>query len=198
MEIEKCTVLEGHRLLVARRGGSGIVRCREQYGQQLNNERIHETEIGLEREYGAQNGWIITLMNHEMLTGLAVIQSNLVSLASPGRSELQNMSRFTSAFQAYTNLQMAMNNDRPYNAHHERFNSAIKEITSSVKDGSAIGAEARQLLKRAIPDEDELDRLRADSSPSLFHKLLVYFSPFLLAIALSLQITRVTAEVYVL
>ncbi len=169
-----------------------------QYGQDQINQRIHALEISLDREYGAENGWMLTLTNHQVISALLEMNSRLVTLEGGSKPGQQELSRFTARLQSYTSLNMSLNNYRPYNVHQAELEKAIQLARDEEDSGKEAASEASLLVSRAIPHENELDRLKTELSTSWFHWALVYFSPFLLAAALALRITRVTAEVFVL
>ena len=171
----------------------GLWGVAERYEQQRSNDRIHEQEVMLEREYTAQQGWIVTLMNTQMHAALIKIEGNPHKEAIVRRDVSQHI--FTHSL--YTSLQQAMNFHRPYNKHQGELESVIRNIESD-RYGKPVATEMRLLLKRAIPEEERLDRLRTDAARSFFGHSLAYSAPLLLAVALALRLTRVTAEVFVL
>jgi hypothetical protein len=61
-----------------------------------------------------------------------------------------------------------------------------------------VAAEADLLLNRAIGEEDELDRLGAEAKNARYSRSWLFLAPLLLAAAVALRLTRVTAEVFVL
>jgi hypothetical protein len=96
-------------------------------------------------------------------------------------------------------LRRELASNRPYNKNTDALDKVIAELRldgrEEVRD---IGDKADTMRRQAVADENRLDTLRAEVTSPLVDWVLKWVSPLLLALALAVRVTRVTAEVFVL
>ena len=171
----------------------GLWGVAEEYERQQAVNRVHEQEAMLEHEYSDHQVWIIALMNFQVQVALLKMEGT----PNAGVGTRREVTKHIYAHSLYTRLQQAMSFKRPLNRHREELEAVIRDIRAD-KNGETVAAEAALMLTRAIGEENELDRLRAEAKNAQHSRSWLFLAPLLLAAALALRLTRVTAEVFVL
>jgi hypothetical protein len=171
----------------------GLWGVAEEYERQQTTNRVHMQEASLEHEYSDQQSWIVTLMNSQIQVALLKMEETPNAGVGTRREVTQHIYEHS----LYTRLQQAMSLKRPLNRHREELEAVIRDIHAD-PNGKTVAAEAGLLLNRAIGEEDELDRLRGEAKNAQHSRIWLALAPLLLAAALALRLTRVTAEVFVL
>lgn len=171
----------------------GLWGVAEEYERLQAANRVHEQEMMLEHEYSDHQSWIVTLMNSQVQIALLKMEATPNTRVGTRREVTQHIY----AHSLYTRLQQAMSFKRPLNRHRGELEAVIRDIRAD-SNGKTVAAEADLLFNRAIGEEDELDRLRAEAKNSQHSRSWLFLAPLFLAVALALRLTRVTAEVFVL
>jgi hypothetical protein len=102
------------------------------------------------------------------------------------------------SYELFTDPQVAMAQNKPYCKNRLTIQTKIDSIRRDGDAGQVIAREASQMLSKIIPEEEKLDSFRAETPTSWYLRTLGYDSPFLVAVAIALRVTRVSAEVFAL
>jgi hypothetical protein len=177
-------------LLVAILGLWGTIARQE---QEHKTHLISDLERSLEWEYAAQQVEIEQLARKAFL--ITAMKSE-VPLNNEGRPGLRS---FLMSIQQAENLSRELAINRPYNKHPAELDKVISELRLDGREEMKnIGDKADTMRLKGVADENHLDTLRAEVTSPLLGWARKWVSPVLLALALAVRVTRVTAEVCVL
>lgn len=157
--------------------------------------QINDLEQSLEREYAAQQVWIGRLASNASFVAAMKMENQ------PNKDVVlrPDVLAYLMTSQQAARVQLALANKRPYHKHAVELDNLIAELRA---DGRAevknIGDEADLMRRRASADEERLDTVQAEATSPTVAWTLKWVSPVLLALAIAIRFTRVTAEIYVL
>mgnify|MGYP003382133011 CR=1 FL=1 len=171
----------------------GLWGISEQYEKALLTQRIQEAQAKLDNEYSAQQARVSSIMS--MQIGIALEKLSKEALPLP--SDRDWLSPLVRSHRRLNILLQAMSFQRPHKANADEIRRAVAAFDDGINHELATDG-AKKMLARSIYLEDELDRLRSEAKSIRFTVNWRLLAPILLAFALALRITRVTADVFVM
>ncbi len=161
------------------------------FNEQELRQKIYFLEQEIQIEYSSQTAWFLSLMNSELYA--AIHSPEQFSNANGFRREKVRLS--LAARNHVANLLLELSNNRPYVEHMQELEDEIQKIREE-PEYTYVAEEATRMIERAAADETELQELRTAGVHSVCFRWFSYLTPFLLAPALALRITKVTAEAF--
>lgn len=170
----------------------GLWGVSEQYEKTLLSQRIHDAQVKLEQEYAAQQVRVASLMAMQIEFAL----DRLAREPSGAAKDRDWLRTLVNSHARLNVLQQAMTFKRPHKPHALEIQKIVSTSGEGLHTEFSVDGAAK-MLARSIRLEDELERLRSEANSVRYSVNWRLLAPLLLALALALRFTRVTAEVFV-
>jgi hypothetical protein len=166
----------------------GFIGVAERY-QQAEMERTFQlAEYELQKEYASHQTSLFNLMSHKLdkvILEMDRLPNNELFLRKAVWKPI--MERYW-----YSSLQLLLVTSRPYVDHKSHIESKIKHFEVGYLP---VVTEASKLLKNGIEAELRFEKLKRNIAQAPWRIFIALVTPFLLAPALALRITKITFEV---
>jgi hypothetical protein len=166
-----------------------LVGVAERYQQAELERLVQSAEYDLQSEYESQQARLFNLMSNKL--DKALLEMDQLPNSEPFLRKIvwrPIMERYS-----YSSLQLLLATSRPYGDHQSLVESEIKKY--KISGYLPVASEASRLLKRGIEAEVRFEELNNNIDQSQWRKFIALVTPFLLALALALRMTKITFEV---
>ena len=165
-----------------------------QYHQQEEQTHLKDLEVALEREYDLHQARLLSMVNIELQHALVAVEE---SHHADDETILQtNVVVIDSSHQHLTEMQLILAENRPYEDHVDLIYGELEQLVHHA-DYQFIRTELEQMIAEALSLEGYVEMATAESERFMIPDWVVHYTPFVLAPALALRLTKVTAESYI-